>query len=97
MDKKNKIKPDVLSKTLAGLVFGYLIALALVGLFAWHGYQGISGEHKVQFNMWMITPIWMLTFSFSYLFQSGKKAILTLFSVSVVLHFILYISKASIS
>ncbi len=68
-------RPDWWRKTLAGGLLGYSLSFALVGLFAWVGPGGISAADKVQFNMWMITPLWLLIFSLSYLFRSGNRAL----------------------
>ena len=56
-------------KASAGLVLGYGLALALSGLFAWFGPEGYGGPVKVQFNMWMMSPIWALVLSFCFLLR----------------------------
>lgn len=65
-------------KTLSGLVGGFMLTLALVGLFAWFGPGGIQAAGKVQFNMWMISPVWLLILSFTFLFRTGWRALIGL-------------------
>lgn len=89
MQAQHKIKPDWLSKSLSGAILGLTLALLLSGIFAWAGYGGITAPSKVQFNMWIISPIWLLIFSFSYLFQSGKSAFLWLFGCNIIAFLIL--------
>jgi len=72
--KAQRIRPDWWSKSLAGGLLGLLLAFALVGLFAWLGPGGINAPDKVQFNMWIISPIWLTLFSLTYLFRSGRDA-----------------------
>jgi len=74
MREKSKIQPDWWSKSLSGAILGLTLALLLSGIFAWAGYGGINAPSKVQFNMWIIPPIWLLILSFTYMFQSGKTA-----------------------
>lgn len=80
-----KLQPDWWTKTLAGLILGFFLALGLVGLFAWFGPGGIDVAVKVQFNMWIIPFIWLLIFSFSFLFKTGWRAMgyLSLFNILV--------------
>ena len=62
-------------KTLAGLLLGFAIALAVSGLFAWFGPGGImGGSGKTQFNMWLIAPVWAFVLSFVFLFTSSRSA-----------------------
>ncbi|MGO1003479.1 hypothetical protein [Lysobacter sp. CA196] len=62
-------------KASAGLILGFGLALALSGLFAWLGPGGIDGGGgKVQFNMWLIAPIWCGVLSFVFLFRSSVRA-----------------------
>ena len=64
-----------LGKTVAGLVLGFAIGLAVSGLFAWFGPGGLmGGPGKTQFNMWLIAPVWSLVLSFVFLFPSSRSA-----------------------
>lgn len=83
--KPQRIQPDWWSKSIAGGLLGILIAFALVGLFAWTGPGGIDAKDKVQFNMWIITPIWLTIFSLTYFFHSGWQAWKWLGSAVVIL------------
>ncbi|OUR82379.1 hypothetical protein A9Q75_06615 [Colwellia psychrerythraea] len=81
-----KIQPHWWLKTLAGIVLGLTLAYAIVAIFAWYGPGGINAPVKVQFNMWLITPIWLLVLSLSYLFKTGIKAITYLGAANVALY-----------
>ena len=61
-------------KTLAGTVLGYTLALAVSGLVALLTPGGFSGEGKVQFNMWMIAPVWATVLGFVFLFRDSLRA-----------------------
>lgn len=86
----DKLQPDWWTKSLAGLILGFTLALGLVGLFAWFGPGGIDADTKVQFNMWLITPIWLLILSFSYLFKTGLRAIGYLGLLNILTYIVLY-------
>lgn len=87
---KQKLRPDWWSKTFAGGVLGLSLALALSGLFAWVGPGGITAPNKVQFNMWIIAPLWTLIFSFSYLFTTGRRALLWLLLANLLAYGLLF-------
>ena len=71
-------------KTCAGVVLGFGLALALSGLFAWLGPDGINaGGGKNQFNMWLMAPIWATVLSFVYLFRDSLRAWLWLGAANV--------------
>ncbi|MFT4196319.1 MAG: hypothetical protein QM601_00140 [Pseudoxanthomonas sp.] len=61
-------------KTLAGTLLGYTLALALSGVIALLTPGGFAGEGKLQFNMWMIAPIWATVLGFVFLFRSSLRA-----------------------
>lgn len=90
LNAAEKIQPDWWLKTLAGLILGFTLALGLVGLFAWFGPGGIDADTKVQFNMWMIPPIWLLILSFSFLFKNGLRAIGYLSLFNILIYMFLY-------
>jgi hypothetical protein len=87
------IARDWWSKTLAGVILGFTLALALAGLFAWWGPGGINAPEKNQFVMWMITPIWMLILSFIYLCRSGLRAIAYLCIMNCIAHTLLFLVR----
>lgn len=67
-----------LSKTVAGTVLGYGLALALSGLFAWWGPGGIDPLNKYQFTMWIVPPLWLGMLSAVFLFRTAAQAWLCL-------------------
>lgn len=71
------IRRDWLSKTLAGLVGGGLLALGCSGLFAQaNGAMPLS--ICGQLAMWMLPPIWLGVLGGVYFFRSGGRAWLVL-------------------
>ena len=45
------------------------------GLFAWLSPGGIAADPgKVQFNMWLVAPLWAGVLSFVYLFRDSRRA-----------------------
>lgn len=88
---EEKIQPHWWFKTLAGSVLGLTLAYVLVAIFAWYGPGGINAPTKVQFNMWLITPIWLLVLSLTYLFKTGIKAITYLGAANAALYSIFFL------
>ncbi len=69
------IQRDWWLKSLAGTVLGWTLALALSGLWAWWGPGGINAPAKVQFNMWLIAPLWMLVLSGAFFVRTGSQVV----------------------
>ncbi|WP_440053706.1 hypothetical protein ACSLBF_12460 [Pseudoalteromonas sp. T1lg65] len=99
--EKQKISSDWWSKTFAGTVLGLCLSFGIVGLFAWISTDGltqaISNERllwKTQFNMWLVTPVWLLILSFVYLFRTGKQAVAWLTVSNLVIYLLLIFVKA---
>ena len=88
-----KIQPQWWGKTLVGFILGLAIAYGLVAIFTWFGPGGIDAKDKVQFNMWMISPIWLLILSFVYLFKTTKTAFLYLFSTNIAIYSLYFLLK----
>lgn len=63
-----------LSKTLAGVVPGFGLAIALSGWFAWLGPGGITAINKFQVTMWLVPPIWVAIAGTVFLFSSATRA-----------------------
>ena len=61
-------------KTTAGVVLGYALSVALSGVIALLTPGGLAGEGKLQFNMWMIAPLWATVLGFVFLFRDGRRA-----------------------
>lgn len=88
------IKADWWSKSIGGTILGFTLALALAGLFAWFGPGGLTASNKFQFNMWLVPPIWLLTVSLCFLFQSGRHCWLWLGSANVLAYSLLFIGRS---
>ena len=72
-------------KSCAGVVLGFGLALSLSGLFAWWGPGGIEGgTGKLQFNMWLMAPVWGLVLGLVYLFRDSLRAWLWLGAANVL-------------
>jgi len=93
LPQDQKIQPHWWGKTLVGLFFGLTLAYGLIAIFAWFGPGGIDAKDKVQFNMWMISPIWLLVLSLVYLFKTTKTAFLYLFSTNVAIYCLYFLLK----
>ena len=86
-----------LGKSVAGLVFGFRLALALSGLFAWLGPDGIhGGGGKIQFNMWLIAPIWCAVLSCVFLFRDSLRAWLWLGGANAAAFGLLWLVRATL-
>lgn len=66
-------KNDWILKSLAGIIFGFMIALYLSEAMMLLPLNIIASV-KVQFAMWLVTPIWLSVLGFCYLFHTGKQA-----------------------
>ena len=95
MTSSSKRQPTWLGKTLAGAFLGLALSFIFVAFFALYGPGGIDARDKVQFNMWMITPVWLTIFSFSYLFNSAKQAWLVLGSLTVLLYGVFFMLRSA--
>lgn len=71
---KAPIQPDWISKTLAGVLLGFALCIAVSGLFAWLTPGGPAAPQKSQATMWITMPVWGAVLSFVYLFRSGAQA-----------------------
>lgn len=81
---------DWFGKASAGFLLGYTLALGLTSLFAVFGPGGAGGAMKVQFNMWMMSPVWALILSFCFLFRDSLRAWLWLGAANLVTFGLLY-------
>lgn len=86
-----------LAKALAGTVLGFTLALTLSGLLALitpGGFQPDSG--RVQFMMWIVSPLWVLVLSICLLFRSGLHAWLWLSFLNAGAGVLLLILRSSV-
>ena len=77
------IKRDWWSKTLAGLLLGFTLAIAVSGIFVLAN-RAMAFSIRGQLAMWMVAPVWLLTLSCVYFFQSGKRAWLWLIGANAL-------------
>lgn len=86
-----KIQPQWWGKTAVGVFLGLALSYGIVALIVWFGPDGINSNlsdqrlfWKTQFNMWIVTPIWMLIVSFIYMFKTTKQAFIYLLSANEI-------------
>jgi hypothetical protein len=77
------IRPDWVSKTLAGLLLGLSLALICSGLLA-SALTGMPLPVSGQLLMWLVPPVWLGVLSGVYFFSSGLRAWLWLGGVNVL-------------
>ncbi len=71
--KPRPIRPDWVSKTLAGLLLGFSLAITTSGLLMTQ-LHGIPLPVSGQLAMWLVPPVWLGVLSFVYFFSSGLRA-----------------------
>lgn len=67
------LRRDWITKTLAGLLLGFTLALVSSGLFAQLSPQ-LPLSIRAQLSMWMVFPVWLCVLSGVYFFGSGLRA-----------------------
>lgn len=67
------IRPDWVSKTLAGLLLGFSLAVIAAGLLMTM-LEGMPLPVSGQLAMWLVPPLWLGVLSFVYFFSSGLRA-----------------------
>lgn len=72
-EKRAPIRPDWVSKTVAGQLLGFVLGVAASDLFMRLGPDGALGN-RAQLAMWIVAPVWMGVASLCYLFRSGTRA-----------------------
>ncbi|GAB3449385.1 hypothetical protein [Insolitispirillum peregrinum] len=84
------IKAHWWAKTLAGVICGFALALALATLF--HQLTP-GGPGKLMLLMWLISPLWLTMASLVYLFRDGWRAWGWLGGASVLAYGAVFVSK----
>lgn len=65
---------ELWSKTLAGTLLGFGLAMACSALLAWFTPGGPAVVNKFQFVMWLVSPLWLLAMSGVYFFRSARQS-----------------------
>lgn len=78
------IRRDWISKTLAGSLLGFTLAMGCSGLFMLLP-PALPLPVKAQLAMWLVAPIWMGVFGGVYAFASGARAWLWLGSANLII------------
>lgn len=77
------IRRDWFSKTLAGFLFGAVLALGCSGLFSQFN-AAMPLAVRGQLAMWIVPPVWLGVLGGSYFFASGVRAWLWLGGASAL-------------
>ncbi len=72
-DRPRPVRPDWISKTLAGLLLGFSLANIASGLLMTR-LRDVPLEVSGQLAMWLVPPVWLLALSLVYFFSSGLRA-----------------------
>lgn len=71
--KPGSVARDWLSKTLAGALLGFALAIACSGILSW-ALSNLSLPIRGQLAMWLVAPVWLGVLSGVYFFRSGARA-----------------------
>jgi len=71
---RNTLSRDWLSKTLAGVIGGFGLAIAASGLLACLTPGALDVQNKFQVAMWLVPPVWIGVMSTSFMFRTGLRA-----------------------
>ncbi len=80
---KRKIEGHWIGKTSAGIVCGFVLALAASGLLVRVGPGSSADAAKAETAMLVVPLVWTAAFSAAYVFRTGLRAWLWLGAVSV--------------
>ena len=77
----NQIRRDWVSKTSAGVILGFSLAIGLAGLFAWLSPGGLATPNKFQLVMWLdradladdAEPVFLLFERYARLALAGRR------------------------
>lgn len=72
--RRETLSRDWLSKTLAGVIGGFGLAIAASGLLACLTPGALDEQNKFQVAMWLVPPVWIGVMSGSFVFRSGRRA-----------------------
>lgn len=87
--KKLPIRPDWVSKTLAGVLLGLTLAMAISGVFSQLALD-MPLPTRGQLMMWMVPPIWLGVCSGVYFFASGLRAWLWLGGANLIAYGLMF-------
>lgn len=86
-------RSDWLSKSLAGLILGFILGVGISGLFMAVA-SDMLGSIKAQLSMWIITPVWLSVLTSVYWFQNGLRAWLWLTLINITVFGLFFILHA---
>lgn len=83
--EKRPVRADWVSKTLAGVLLGGIIAFAVSGVLS-QLLQPMALSLRGQLAMWSVAPVWLAIASAVYFFASGRHAWAGLGAAAVLVH-----------
>lgn len=94
MAAKNRIpiRRDWLSKTLAGTLLGFALALGCCGLFVLIA-QDMRASPRAQLAMWRFIPVWLAALGGCFAFRSGARAWAWLGAANVLVFAVLVVER----
>jgi hypothetical protein len=72
--QRETLSRDWLSKTLAGVIGGFGLAIVASGLLACLTPGPLDVPNKFQVAMWLVPPVWIGVMSVGFVFRSGLRA-----------------------
>jgi hypothetical protein len=72
--ERNTLSRDWLSKTLAGVIGGFGLAIVGSGLLACPTPGALDEQNKFQVAMCLVPPVWIGVMSASFMFRTGLRA-----------------------
>ena len=81
--QRDAFRRDWLSKILAGVLLGFLLALGCSGMFVALT-PGIQASARAQLAMWLVIPVWLGVLGGCFFFRSGTRAWLWLGSANAL-------------
>ena len=80
--RRETLSRDWLSKTLAGVIGGFGLAIASSGLLACLTPGALDEQNKFQVAMWLVPPVWIGVMSAAFAMPDGRRAWLWLATVN---------------
>lgn len=88
--QQDKIQPHWWRKSIIAVLLGLSFAYGVVAVFAWFGPGGIEAPVKVQFNMWLISLIWLPVLAFSFLFRTATTALMYMLGANALIYLLFF-------
>ncbi|MCP8898468.1 hypothetical protein [Gilvimarinus xylanilyticus] len=87
-------KPHWWLRTLGCVLLVFPLAVGLSGLLAWWGPGDVTHDVKSQMVMWMITPLWFLSFSLIFFVRKLSRAFVVLLALNALVYSLLWLARS---